>query len=111
VGASDAERIELLLSELALTGDLYRRGRFICAVSLSDPTGRIVNRSTGICEGRITHRPRGEQGFGYDPIFLPDGYEQTFGELTSEVKHRISHRARALSHTRAFLLKLFDAGG
>lgn len=110
-GASDAERIELLLSELALTGDTDRRGRFICAVSLSDPTGRIINVSTGACEGRITHRPRGEQGFGYDPIFMPEGYEQTFGELTSEVKQFISHRARALSNTRAFLLKLFDAGG
>lgn len=109
--ASDRERIELLLSELALTADTDRRARFICAISLSDPAGRILNVSTGICEGRITHRPRGEHGFGYDPVFIPDGYEQTFGELTSEVKQFISHRARALVKTREFLLKLFDAGG
>jgi XTP/dITP diphosphohydrolase len=88
-----------------------RRARFACAISLSDPAGRIVHVSTGICEGRITHRPRGEHGFGYDPIFIPEGYEQTFGELTSEVKQVISHRARALAGMRAFLLKLFDAGG
>jgi XTP/dITP diphosphohydrolase len=110
-GASDAERVELLLSELALTVDIDRRARFACAISLSDPTGRIINVSTGICEGHITHRPRGEHGFGYDPIFIPEGYEQTFSELTSEVKQVISHRARALVKTRDFLLKLFDAGG
>jgi XTP/dITP diphosphohydrolase len=110
-GASDAERVELLLSELALTADMDRRARFACAISLSDPKGRIVNVSTGICEGSITHRPRGEHGFGYDPVFIPEGYEQTFGELTSEVKQVISHRARALAGMRAFLLKLFDAGG
>lgn len=110
-GASDADRIERLLYELARTGDTQRRARFVSAVSLSDPTGRIVNVSEGICEGRIGHSPRGEHGFGYDPVFIPDGFELTFGELTAEIKQLISHRARALVNTRAFLLRLFDAGG
>ena len=109
--ATDAERIQLLLSELARTGNAERRARFVCAVSISDPTGRILNVSTGLCEGRIGDAPKGEKGFGYDPLFLPDGFEQTFGELSSEIKQQISHRARALAKTRAFLLKLFDPLG
>lgn len=108
--ATDAERIELLLSELAHTGDDARHARFVCAVSLADPHGRIVNVSTGACEGRIAHSPRGVQGFGYDPIFIPEGFEQSFGELSSEIKQVISHRARALYGTRSFLEKLFGAG-
>lgn len=104
--ASDRERIELLLSNLARTADALRRARFVCAVALADPAGRVIHLSEGVCEGRIIESPRGELGFGYDPVFVPEGYEQTFGELSSEVKQAISHRARALAATRAFLLKL-----
>lgn len=110
-GATDLERIELLLSELARTGDGARRARFICAVSVADPAGRIINVSTGACEGRIAQAPRGAQGFGYDPVFIPEGFEQTFGELSSEIKQNISHRARALSETRSFLERLFAGRG
>jgi XTP/dITP diphosphohydrolase len=106
--ASDAERIELLLSELERTENSERRARFVCAVSISEPTGRILNVSTGTCEGRIGYHPKGEHGFGYDPVFIPHGFEQTFGELSTEIKQIISHRARALAGTRAFLLKLLD---
>jgi XTP/dITP diphosphohydrolase len=109
--ASDAERVELLLSDLARTGDPLRRARFVCAISLADPSGRILNLSEGVCEGRITDHPRGSQGFGYDPVFIPEGYEQTFGELSSEIKQRMSHRARALNRTRAFLLEFFGLAG
>ncbi|HEX8175632.1 MAG TPA: XTP/dITP diphosphatase [Pyrinomonadaceae bacterium] len=109
--ATDAERMELLLLELARTGDSERRARFVCAVSLADPAGRIVKIATGTCEGRIAHAPRGSLGFGYDPIFIPEGFEQSFGELSSEIKQVISHRARALAETRSFLEKLFGAAG
>lgn len=109
--ATDADRMELLLSELARTSDLTRRARFVCAVSLADPAGRILNVSTGTCEGRIAHAPSGSLGFGYDPIFIPEGFEHSFGELSSEIKQNISHRARALAGTRSFLEKLFGAGG
>lgn len=109
--ATDAERVKLLLSELARTGDPLRRARFACAVSISNPAGSIINVSTGVCEGRIAHQPRGTGGFGYDPVFIPEGFEQTFGELSPEVKKEISHRARALAGTRSFLLGLFGAGG
>lgn len=109
--ASDAERVELLLSELARTGDSVRRARFVCAIAIADPTGRIEHLSEGRCEGRIAQAPRGQKGFGYDPVFIPEGYEQTFGELSSEIKGIISHRARALADMRAFLLKLSGAPG
>jgi XTP/dITP diphosphohydrolase len=109
--ASDAERIKLLLSNLAQASDALRRARFVCAVSLASPSGRVINVSTGVCEGRIVDSPRGTQGFGYDPVFVPEGFEQTFGELSSKMKQVISHRARALANTRAFLLRLSGESG
>jgi len=57
----------------------------------------------GVCEGRITAEPRGRGGFGYDPLFIPHGYDKTFGELSEEVKNRLSHRARALSSLKRAL--------
>lgn len=101
--ANDADRRKLLLSELATTGSVNRRARFVCAIAIATVTGEVLNLSEGICEGTITFEPRGESGFGYDPLFVPDGYGQTFGELSDEVKNRISHRARALLKLRDFL--------
>lgn len=102
--ASDAERIAHLLAELSRTGDTERRARFVCVIAITDPGARLVNTSTGTCDGRIAPAPRGGNGFGYDPVFIPDGYQQSFGELSSEIKRRISHRARALDAARPFLL-------
>ena len=102
--ASDADRRELLLSELAESGDANRRARFVSVVAIADPEGSVLNVSEGICEGTITFAPRGHGGFGYDPLFIPDGYEQTFAELPETIKNRISHRARALISARDFLL-------
>ncbi|HEY9503611.1 MAG TPA: non-canonical purine NTP pyrophosphatase, partial [Pyrinomonadaceae bacterium] len=88
------------LTELAKTGSDNRRARFVCAIAIASVEGEILNLSEGICEGTITLGPRGESGFGYDPLFVPDGYDETFGELSDEVKNRISHRARALLKLR-----------
>src|ERR1044071_4209330 len=104
--ASDADRRALLLSELAKTGDTDRRARFVAVVAIATPSGEILNLSEGICEGRITFAPRGTGGFGYDPLFIPDGYNQTFAELPDTIKNRISHRALALMGTREFLAQL-----
>lgn len=101
--ASDADRRVLLLSELAKTNDSGRRARFVSVVAIASPDGVVLNESEGICEGTIAGAPRGDGGFGYDPLFIPDGYEQTFAELPEEVKNHISHRARALMHTLGFL--------
>ena len=106
VNASDADRRALLLSELAKTGDTNRRARFVAVVAISKPDGEILNISEGICEGTINFSPRGTGGFGYDPLFVPDGYDQTFAELPDTIKNLISHRARALMGTREFLSQL-----
>lgn len=104
--ASDADRRTLLLSELAKVGDSNRRARFVAVVAIATPTGEILNISEGICNGTITFSPRGTGGFGYDPLFMPDGYTQTFAELPDTIKNQISHRARALVGIREFLSQL-----
>lgn len=104
--ATDAERVALLLSQLASLTDDERRARFTCAISISDARGRILHTSIGHCEGRIALHPVGANGFGYDPIFIPEGYAQTFGELPEAIKQSISHRARALADAREFLRAL-----
>ena len=86
-----------LLAELQ--GQSNRRARFRCVVALADPSGktRVVQ---GRCDGTIIDSPRGRAGFGYDPLFVPDGYSETFAEMSAELKNRISHRARALAEAR-----------
>ncbi len=101
--ATDADRRELLLSSLARTGSSNRRARFVCSIAIATANGEILNLSEGACEGSITSAPRGNSGFGYDPLFVPDGYNQTFAELSDDIKNRISHRARALQKLRAWL--------
>ena len=106
-GATDAERVLRLLGELSECDGQERLARFICVIAIADPQGRIANLSTGKCEGQIALAPRGRGGFGYDPIFIPRGFNQTFGELPAEIKERISHRALALEDALAFLIRRF----
>jgi XTP/dITP diphosphohydrolase len=101
--ATDADRIDLLLRELSRAGSDDRRARFVCAVALHDPLGGATEIFHGLCPGRITPAPRGTNGFGYDPVFIPDGHSQTFAELPAAVKQQISHRARALRLARDFI--------
>ena len=77
-------------------------------IALSDPDGKIIASVDGTCKGTITDRPRGTSGFGYDPIFLPDGFDKTFGELEADVKDRISHRANAALKIIPFLRGFFN---
>lgn len=105
-GASDAGRATMLLSEISLVQGAARTARFVSAIAIADGDGEIIHISTGTCEGRIAEAPRGTNGFGYDPVFIPDGFGRTFAELQTEVKNRISHRARALSGAAEFLLSL-----
>ena len=97
---SDPERIEKLLKELE--GVENRRARFVCAIAIAF-NGEVLEVFEGEVKGTITTSPRGKDGFGYDPIFLPDGYDRTFAELTSEEKNKISHRANAFAKALEFV--------
>ena len=95
--ATERDKIDKLIRELArvrATED-GRRARFRCVVTLAR-NGNLLGTFEGIVEGSIADEARGDSGFGYDPIFVPDGFEQTFGELPTEVKNTISHRAKAI---------------
>jgi len=102
--ASDADRRSLLLSELITQACDTRTARFVCVVAIADSAADVINVCEGICEGRLTDVERGLGGFGYDPLFVPDGYDLTFSELPDAVKNEISHRGRALAKAREFLI-------
>ena len=89
-----------LLRELEGVED--RRARFVCVIAFCAPDGREWT-VRGECPGRILREARGAAGFGYDPLFVPDGYEETFAELGASIKNKISHRARALEKAAALL--------
>ena len=96
-GATDKMNNAKLLMELTGIPDDKRGAGYICSVALSNPDGEIRIACEGTCRGRILHEANGDGGFGYDPYFLIPEYHQTFGQLSSVVKHRLSHRARAFA--------------
>ncbi len=110
-GASDSDRTAKLLRELSAVMVEARTARFVSVIAIADEDGQIVNLSMGKCDGRIAEAPRGSHGFGYDPVFIPDGFNQTFGEIEAQVKNRISHRARALGAACEFLRTLTVSPG
>jgi XTP/dITP diphosphohydrolase len=87
-----------------------RTARFRCVVAIADENG-LVDTVEGICNGVIVEDERGGGGFGYDPLFIPDGQTKTFGELTAEVKNRISHRAKATQKAWAVLSRYLRTKG
>lgn len=100
--ATDAQNVEKLLHELHRRGHSDRRARFVCVLALARD-GELLRTFRGEVAGMITDCPRGDGGFGYDPVFQPDGFEQTFAELGSDIKNRISHRGRAITQLREYL--------
>ncbi len=103
-GLTDEQRVALLMDRLATVPSAARTARFRCALALQEPGGRLW-QADGTVEGVITTEPRGENGFGYDPIFLLPELGRTAAELTEEEKNRLSHRARALAALLALLQK------
>ncbi len=92
---TDSERIARLLREL--DNEVNRQAQFVCAVAIASPDGAIALQSEGVCRGEILHAPRGNGGFGYDPIFYVQELQLTFAEMTREMKRSISHRGKAFT--------------
>jgi XTP/dITP diphosphohydrolase len=92
-GKNDKARIDRLLRELG--DNTQRQAQFICAIAIASPNGEIFATSEGICQGEITDSPRGNNGFGYDPIFYVPSQQQTYAEMAAELKNSLSHRALA----------------
>ncbi|MBE6388691.1 MAG: RdgB/HAM1 family non-canonical purine NTP pyrophosphatase [Lentisphaerae bacterium] len=97
---TDTERIAKLLKELE--GKENRRARFVCVIAIA-ANGEVIETFEGEVKGTILTAPRGENGFGYDPVFQPDGFDKSFAELTQEEKNRISHRANAYAKALEFV--------
>lgn len=108
--STDTERNHLLLEKLKDVSREFRTARFVCCATLFGE-GRTLCQATGTCEGRILSSPRGDNGFGYDPVFWPAGRDRSMAELTSQEKHRISHRGKALGRIRDFLLQIREDKG
>ena len=96
-------KVERELQAMGAAAPAQRRAKFVCMLCLANPEG-AVQFFEGTVPGCLVWPPRGGKGFGYDPIFVPDGYAVTFGEMDPDKKHAISHRARAFAAFRAAVL-------
>ena len=104
-GAADADRIAKLLK--AMEGVTDRRAKFVCAAAIAY-RGEEVRIFVGEIKGTIALTPSGSNGFGYDPVFIPEGFKKSFAELTDEEKNAISHRGRAMRAVAGFLREEFE---
>jgi XTP/dITP diphosphohydrolase len=102
----DQANLELVLAQVADVPDTRLGAQFVCAAALVVPAPAREWVVTGRVEGRLIRAPRGSGGFGYDPIFLPDGFGQTTAEMTAEAKDAISHRGRAFRALTPFIRTL-----
>jgi len=108
LGVNSAQQIALLLEQLKDVPPSHRRARFVCAIAISGSLGgrQVCEVFEGFCEGMIAREPRGQSGFGYDPIFIDAELGLTFAEISSDEKADRSHRGKALRLARKFLEKL-----
>lgn len=104
--ATDAERNAKLLNLLAAVPDDRRTARFHCAVVIAQP-GEVLAEIEETVEGCIIREPRGTHGFGYDPVFLPDGFNRTLAEMSTTEKNAISHRGKSLRKAAEFLRRYY----
>ncbi len=99
---SDVRNYEKLLDELKNIPDEKRGARFVCCMAMAYPDG-LVKTFFGYAKGSISREPKGKTGFGYDPIFIPEGYKITFAEMSGEEKDRLSHRGKAIEKLVEFI--------
>jgi XTP/dITP diphosphohydrolase len=104
-GASDAKRVEYLLSKLETFPWEERAAQFKCVMAIATPSGE-VKTCAGSCRGIITLFPQGDNGFGYDPVFYVPEFKKTMAELPPEIKNHISHRAKAAAKARKILAEM-----
>jgi XTP/dITP diphosphohydrolase len=105
--ACDEDNNSALLEQMKEVPPPNRSARFICSIVVLNNKG-LEQVFTEKCEGKISHKLLGKEGFGYDPLFIPTGYEKTFGELGAVIKNKISHRSKAIRRMIAWLLTLSD---
>ena len=101
----DAANLALLLAQLSDIAQEHRGARFVCAAALASPDGTLDVVEEGTLEGTLLHTPRGEGGFGYDPILVPVGLEKSCAELTGAEKNAISHRGNAFRALLPHIIK------
>jgi XTP/dITP diphosphohydrolase len=106
-GRDNVENRQLLLSQLGDVRDEDRAASFVCTIAMVTADGEVS--FTGIWPGRVSRQEQGEHGFGYDPVFIPEGFEITAAELEPEVKNALSHRSLALSQLASYLNQIQSA--
>lgn len=98
---SNNRKLLKLLKDVPL---VKRKACFRCVIAVADK-GRVIGVAEGVCSGKIGFKPKGRSGFGYDPVFIPDGYRKTFAEMNPALKNKISHRSKALAKAKKIILK------
>jgi XTP/dITP diphosphohydrolase len=101
--ANDRANLEKLLCEMKDVPDNKRQARFVCCIAMASQGD--VKTFFGYVKGRIGTEPVGEKGFGYDPVFYPEGYDRTFAQMTEDEKNAVSHRAMALRELQKYMLE------
>ena len=101
--SDDRANLEKLLKEMENVSPGKRKARFVCCIAMASQDG--VETFLGYVEGRIGEEPRGENGFGYDPVFYPEGHDSTFAEMNDDEKNALSHRGEALRKLQKYLLE------
>jgi XTP/dITP diphosphohydrolase len=108
--ANDENNNRKLLKMMQDVPEEERTARFVCVIAVAGPQG-LINTVQGVCEGKIDLAPRGNGGFGYDPLFIPSGFDKSFAELSDAEKNKISHRGKALHEANALLQQVLDTEG
>lgn len=108
--ANDDMNNRKLLQAMQQVEDHQRTARFVCVIALASPQG-TVKTVMGSCAGMISRTPHGTEGFGYDPLFIPEGFDKSFAQLTPAIKNRISHRGIALSKIKPLLEEFLNMEG
>lgn len=105
--SNDKKNIEKLLEKLKDAPENNRLAKFVCVFVFIDENGNIL-KTRGECHGKIAFEPKGENGFGYDPVFIPNQFNKTFAELSDNVKNSISHRAHAANKLKKLLEEVYE---